>query len=131
MQGNLKESAMGISRNIKPIPTRIQNTLRETTLTAVKMRGCVTLLTEIRIDQTAQTRRVQEIELIRIKALSSRKSGKRREKTETTNLETNIQIVSGPRRTSEHVRAGMLNTEPIMTGIVQRIRERSGIGCYG
>jgi hypothetical protein len=61
-------------------------------LIAAKTKECGTLLTEIPIVRIVQTPKAQETELTRIRDHSFRKYGTRREKIETTNLETNIQV---------------------------------------
>lgn len=72
--------------------SRIQSTSRETMLIAAKTKECGTLQMEIPIVRTVQTPRAQGIGHTRVKGRLFRKSGKRREKIETTNPEINIQV---------------------------------------
>lgn len=77
---------------ISSIFSRIQSTSRETMLIAAKTKECGTLQMEIPIVRIVQTPRAQGIGHTRVKARLFRKSGKRREKIETTNPGINIQV---------------------------------------
>lgn len=77
---------------ISSIFSRIQSTSRETMLIAAKTKECGTLQMEIPIVRIVQTPRAQGIGHTRVKARLFRKSGKRREKIETTKPGINIQV---------------------------------------